>query len=132
VPRIPGIPGPYWFFFYSFDCNEPMHVHVRRDRQHAKFWLAPVALALIRTSARKECSAASRHAAPKTVLVGQRRVTPISPPVVKGTDLLRPVVESRRRATAGNDLRITAFPFKAVFVSSAGFHPDGAVEPNTY
>ena len=26
-------------------CNEPMHVHVRRDRQHAKFWLAPVALA---------------------------------------------------------------------------------------
>jgi hypothetical protein len=45
VPRIPGIPGPYWFFFYSFDCNEPMHVHVRRDRQHAKFWLAPVALA---------------------------------------------------------------------------------------
>lgn len=32
----------YWFFFYSFDCNEPMHVHVRRDRQHAKFWLAPV------------------------------------------------------------------------------------------
>jgi hypothetical protein len=22
-----------------------MHVHVRRDRQHAKFWLAPVALA---------------------------------------------------------------------------------------
>ena len=29
----------------SFDCNEPMHVHVRRDRQHAKFWLAPVSLA---------------------------------------------------------------------------------------
>ena len=45
MPRIPGIPGPYRFFFYSFDCNEPMHVHARRDRQHAKFWLAPVALA---------------------------------------------------------------------------------------
>jgi hypothetical protein len=45
VPKIPGIPGPYWFFFYSFDCNEPMHVHVRRDRQQAKFWLAPVSLA---------------------------------------------------------------------------------------
>jgi hypothetical protein len=27
------------------NCNEPMHVHVRRDRQHAKFWLAPVSLA---------------------------------------------------------------------------------------
>jgi hypothetical protein len=45
VPRIAGIPGPYWFFFYSFDCNEPVHVHVRHDRQHAKFWLAPVELA---------------------------------------------------------------------------------------
>ena len=45
MPRIPGISGPYRFFFYSFDCNEPMHVHVRRDRQHAKFWLAPVQLA---------------------------------------------------------------------------------------
>ncbi len=33
-------------FFYSFDCNEPTHVHVRRDRQHGKFWLAPVGLAL--------------------------------------------------------------------------------------
>jgi hypothetical protein len=45
VPKISGISGPYWFFFYSFDCNEPMHVHVRRDRKHAKFWLAPVELA---------------------------------------------------------------------------------------
>lgn len=45
MPRIPSIRGPYWFFFYSFDCNEPMHVHVRRDRQHSKFWLATVELA---------------------------------------------------------------------------------------
>lgn len=44
MPKIPGIPGPYWFVFYSFDCNEPMHVHVRRDQQHCKFWLAPVQL----------------------------------------------------------------------------------------
>lgn len=45
MPRVRGIPGPYWFYFYSFDCNELMHVHVHRDRQQAKFWLAPVALA---------------------------------------------------------------------------------------
>ena len=32
-------------FFYSFDCEEPMHVHVRRDRHHCKFWLTPVELA---------------------------------------------------------------------------------------
>ena len=45
MPTIAGSPGPYRFFFYSFDCHEPMHVHVRGDRQHAKFWLAPVELA---------------------------------------------------------------------------------------
>lgn len=41
---IPGIPGPYRFFFYSFDCNEPKHVHVRRERKVCKFWLEPIAL----------------------------------------------------------------------------------------
>ena len=45
MPKISGIPGPYWFFFYSFDCQEPIHVHVRRDQHEAKFWLAPVELA---------------------------------------------------------------------------------------
>lgn len=37
--------GPYRFFFYSFDCNEPKHVHIRRDRSVCKFWLEPVTLA---------------------------------------------------------------------------------------
>ena len=45
MPTIKDIPGPYRFYFYSFDCNEPMHVHVRRDRMVCKFWLEPVALA---------------------------------------------------------------------------------------
>ncbi len=45
MPRVAGIPGPYWFFFYSFDCGEPIHVHVRRESAEAKFWLYPVALA---------------------------------------------------------------------------------------
>jgi hypothetical protein len=45
MPTIKGIPGPYRFFFYSFDCNEPVHVHVRRDRDTCKFWLDPLALA---------------------------------------------------------------------------------------
>jgi len=44
VPTIRGIPGPYRFFFYSFDCYEPKHVHVRRERMVCKFWLEPVAL----------------------------------------------------------------------------------------
>lgn len=33
------------FYFYSFDCNEPKHVHVQREKSVCKFWLAPVALA---------------------------------------------------------------------------------------
>ena len=36
--------GPTGFFFYSADQVEPPHVHVRRDRQTAKFWLDPVAM----------------------------------------------------------------------------------------
>lgn len=43
MPRVKDIPGPYRFF-YSFDCNEPPHVHVRRERMVCKFWLEPVAL----------------------------------------------------------------------------------------
>jgi hypothetical protein len=45
MPTISGIPGPFRFFFYSFDCDEPPHVHVRRDRATCKFWLDPIQLA---------------------------------------------------------------------------------------
>jgi Domain of unknown function (DUF4160) len=44
MPSISGIPGPYRLFFYSFDCNEPKHIHVQRERMVCKFWLEPVAL----------------------------------------------------------------------------------------
>lgn len=44
MPAIKGIPGPYRFFFYSFDCNEKMHVHVKRERRLCKFWFEPVQL----------------------------------------------------------------------------------------
>jgi hypothetical protein len=54
------------------------------------------------------------------------------PPVVKGKDLLSPVVESKRRATASDKRRITAVPFSAAFVSSAGSHPEVGMNPNTY
>ena len=39
--------GPYRFFFYSSDGEEPRHVHVERDDHVAKFWLAPVRLQTI-------------------------------------------------------------------------------------
>ncbi len=34
--------GPYRFFFYAGDRDEPPHVHVERDNNVAKFWLKPV------------------------------------------------------------------------------------------
>ena len=37
--------GPYRFYFYSHEPNEPPHVHVDRDEASAKFWLDPVQLA---------------------------------------------------------------------------------------
>ena len=37
--------GPYRFYFYSHEPNEPAHVHVDRDDLSAKFWLEPVGLA---------------------------------------------------------------------------------------
>jgi hypothetical protein len=36
--------GPYRFFFYAGDGDEPAHVHVERDQCEAKFWLVPVRL----------------------------------------------------------------------------------------
>jgi hypothetical protein len=36
--------GPYVFFFYSQENNEPPHIHVRRDESIAKYWLKPFGL----------------------------------------------------------------------------------------
>jgi hypothetical protein len=40
--------GPYSFVFFSSDKGELAHIHVKRDRQIAKFWLDPVSLAINR------------------------------------------------------------------------------------
>ncbi|HQV69585.1 MAG TPA: DUF4160 domain-containing protein [Thermoflexales bacterium] len=44
MPTIQKISDAYRFFFYSFDCNEPEHVHVKRERKMCKFWLDPIEL----------------------------------------------------------------------------------------
>lgn len=44
MPTVKGILGPYRFYFYSFDCNEPEHVHAQRERMICKFWLSPISL----------------------------------------------------------------------------------------
>ena len=37
--------GPYRFYFFSHESNEPSHIHIDRDSQTCKFWLEPVSLA---------------------------------------------------------------------------------------
>ena len=37
--------GPYRFYFWSHELNEPPHIHVDRDDNSAKFWLEPLSLA---------------------------------------------------------------------------------------
>ena len=36
--------GPYRFFFYAGDRDEPEHIHVERNDKIAKFWLDPIRL----------------------------------------------------------------------------------------
>ena len=36
--------GPYRFFFYAGDSDEPQHIHVERDDKIAKYWLTPIRL----------------------------------------------------------------------------------------
>lgn len=44
MPTIMRV-GPFRFYFYSHEPNEPPHIHVDRDASSAKFWLEPVTLA---------------------------------------------------------------------------------------
>lgn len=36
--------GPYRYFFYSGDRDEPVHIHIERDDKIAKIWLEPIRL----------------------------------------------------------------------------------------
>jgi hypothetical protein len=37
--------GTFRFHFYSNECDEPPHIHVRTPEGECKFWLDPVQLA---------------------------------------------------------------------------------------
>ncbi|MEI7456798.1 MAG: DUF4160 domain-containing protein [Nitrosomonadales bacterium] len=45
MPTIREISGPYRLFFFSFDCGEPKHIHIQRERKVCKYWMEPIALA---------------------------------------------------------------------------------------
>lgn len=65
MPTVVRI-GPCRFFFDGNEGREPAHIHVRRDRQLAKFWLDPVALARSRSFAAHELT-------PREALVTEQR-----------------------------------------------------------
>jgi uncharacterized protein DUF4160 len=46
--------GPFRFFFYAGDRDEPPHVHVERGDAEAKLWLDPVRLERSRGFRRNE------------------------------------------------------------------------------
>ncbi len=52
--------GPYRFFFYAGDGNEPPHIHVERDNDTAKFWLDPVRFQRNRGFSRRELNRIQR------------------------------------------------------------------------
>jgi hypothetical protein len=37
--------GPYRFYFYSHEPNEPPHIHVDRNDLSARFWIEQIGLA---------------------------------------------------------------------------------------
>ena len=57
--------GPYRFFFYAGDKDEPPHVHVDRDEKIAKFWLDPLRLCSSGRFSRSEISDIARIIAPR-------------------------------------------------------------------
>lgn len=46
--------GPFRFFFYAGDGDEPAHIHVEHDDKEAKYWLNSIALERNHSFSRKE------------------------------------------------------------------------------
>ena len=53
--------GPYRFFFYAGDRDEPPYVHVERDDKITKFWLDPIRLQSNKGFARAEIGRIQKH-----------------------------------------------------------------------
>ena len=44
MPTVLRMKG-YRFFFFSNENFEPMHIHVEKDNNYAKYWIKPLLLA---------------------------------------------------------------------------------------
>jgi hypothetical protein len=45
MPTVLRIKG-YRFFFFSNEGDEPIHIHIEKAENYAKFWLDPVSIAV--------------------------------------------------------------------------------------
>ena len=45
MPTVLNING-YRFFFFSNERNEPIHIHIEKAENYAKFWLDPQCVAV--------------------------------------------------------------------------------------
>ena len=124
---------------YKFNCTaaQLLRLDSIAARKSPACFSRLTALRTARLAAFRWVRSETRHEAKeldeaRRMTLPTNRLTPISPPLVKGVDLLCPVVESRRRATASDNPPNHCVPFRAVFVSRAGFHPGCGDGPNTY
>ncbi len=53
MPTVLRVKG-YRFFFFSNEGNEPIHIHVEKAGNYAKFWLYPIKIAIDLGFHRKE------------------------------------------------------------------------------
>lgn len=53
--------GPYRFFFYSNEGQEPRHIHIRSGDGEAKYWLQPVSIAWYRGYNERQLKQIERH-----------------------------------------------------------------------
>ncbi len=60
MPTIKELSNGFRFFFFSFDCNEPLHVHVSKESKICKFWVEPLSLAKNHGFSSKELNAIYR------------------------------------------------------------------------
>jgi hypothetical protein len=54
--------GPYRFYFQSQEPNEPLYVHITRDKASCKVWLSSVPLASSLVTAKKDVAPAADQA----------------------------------------------------------------------
>jgi len=60
MPTVMRI-GPFRFFFYSNENDEPRHIHIRAAENEAKYWIEPIELSWNHGFNSRELKQIERH-----------------------------------------------------------------------